>query len=171
MDELILPLCSHLAPRLSDELLLGILGTVAKRLEVSLQKVRVVVQSRSSMKQLTICLKSPLFCIYYVQCQFTVLGAFILDTDMRSLLNYVKERVEASELQSNVALCRACKPLSRLVQISSLMRVDDLDDVLDLISREKRKGGWDMSMEESRNYLSQRVEFESDRINHLLRDP
>jgi hypothetical protein len=40
VDELILPLCSHLAPRLSDELVLGVLGTVAKRLEVSLKKVR-----------------------------------------------------------------------------------------------------------------------------------
>jgi hypothetical protein len=39
-DELILPLCQHLAPRLSDALVLGVLGTAAKRLEASLRRVR-----------------------------------------------------------------------------------------------------------------------------------
>lgn len=40
LDDLILPLCSHLAPNLSDEMILEVLSTVAKRLEVSLKKVR-----------------------------------------------------------------------------------------------------------------------------------
>ena len=39
LDELILPLCLHLAPRLSDELVLGVLGAAAKRLEASIKKV------------------------------------------------------------------------------------------------------------------------------------
>ena len=39
LDEIIVPLCRHLAPRLADNLVLGVLGTVSKRLEVSLKKV------------------------------------------------------------------------------------------------------------------------------------
>jgi hypothetical protein len=39
MDELILPLSLHLVPRLSDILVLGVLGTAAKRLEASLKRV------------------------------------------------------------------------------------------------------------------------------------
>jgi hypothetical protein len=39
MDELILPLSLNLVPRLSDILVLGVLGTAAKRLEASLKRV------------------------------------------------------------------------------------------------------------------------------------
>ena len=42
LDDLILPLCSHLGPRLSDALILEVLGTVSKRLEASLKKVRLL---------------------------------------------------------------------------------------------------------------------------------
>lgn len=39
LDELILSVCANLAPRLSDALVLEVLGTVSKRLEISLKKV------------------------------------------------------------------------------------------------------------------------------------
>ncbi len=39
LDEILVPLCRYLAPRLADSLVLGVLGTVSKRLEVSLKKV------------------------------------------------------------------------------------------------------------------------------------
>ena len=39
LDEILVPLCRFLAPRLADNLVLGVLGTVSKRLEVSLKKV------------------------------------------------------------------------------------------------------------------------------------
>ena len=90
---------------------------------------------------------------------------------MRDLLNYAKDRLDASEYNSNVALHRACTPLARLVQISRLLNVDDLEDVLDLVSASKRKGNWDLTLEDAKAYLSLRVEFESSRIHELLRIP
>jgi len=69
---------------------------------------------------------------------------------------------------SNLALCNACMPLSRLLQISKLMNLDDLEDVLDLISSSKRKGNWDLKIEDSKAYLSLRVEFEADLVKQLL---
>lgn len=89
---------------------------------------------------------------------------------MRDLLNYAKDRLDAAVLNSNIALYRACMPLARLVQIAKLMNVDDLDDVLDLISASKRKGNWDLSLDDAKAFLSLRVEFESGRINDLLHD-
>lgn len=70
---------------------------------------------------------------------------------------------------SNIALCNACTPLSRLLQIARLMSLDDLEDVLDLISSSKRKGNWDLKPEESRSYLSLRVEFDAELVGQLLR--
>lgn len=40
MDELIHPLKIHLAPRLSDAVVLGVLGSAAKRIEAALRRVR-----------------------------------------------------------------------------------------------------------------------------------
>lgn len=141
LDEILVPLCRYLAPRLADALVLGVLGTVSKRLEVSLKK-----------------------------CRFTALGALSLDSDMRDLLNYAKDQLVSSELNlSNVALSRACTPLSRLVQISKLMNLDDLEDVLDLISSSKRKGNWDLKLDDSKAFLSLRVEFEAGKVGQLLR--
>ena len=68
-----------------------------------------------------------------------------------------------------MALCNSCTPLSRLLQIAKLMNLDDLEDVLDLISSSKRKGYWDLKMEDSKAYLSLRVEFEADLVSQLLR--
>jgi hypothetical protein len=142
LDDLILPLCSHLAERLADALVLEVLGTASKRLEVSLKK-----------------------------CQYTSLGALSLDSDVRDFVNYAKNRLASNELNSNVSLYRACTPLSRLLQISKLMNVDDLEDVLDLANASKRKGMWDLSSEDVKSFLSLRQEFEEDRINQLLRLP
>lgn len=61
LDEMLVPLCRYLAPRLADSLVLGVLGTVSKRLEVSLKK-----------------------------CRFTALGALSLDSDIRDLIHYGK---------------------------------------------------------------------------------
>lgn len=80
-----------------------------------------------------------------------------------------KDRLVGNELHSNVALYRACTPLSRLVQIAKLMNLDDLEDVLDLISSSKRKGNWDLKLEDSKSFLSLRVEFDAERVAQLLR--
>ena len=48
------------------------------------------------------------------------------------------------------------------------MNLDDLEDVLDLISSSKRKGNWDLKMEDSKAYLSLRVEFEKSLVEELL---
>lgn len=87
---------------------------------------------------------------------------------MRDMLSYAKERLDSPELSSNVAVCKACLPLSRLLQISKLLSVDDLEDVVELISSSKRKGNWDLKMEDAKAFLSLRVEFESRKINELL---
>ncbi len=80
-----------------------------------------------------------------------------------------KDRLVSSEYNSsNMALCNACAPLSRLLQIAKLMNLDDLEDVLDLISSSKRKGNWDLKMEDSKSLLSLRVEFEQSLVEQLL---
>lgn len=88
---------------------------------------------------------------------------------MRDLLSYARERVDNPELHSNVAVSRACTPLARLLQIAKLLNVDDLDDVLDLITASKRKGNWDLKVDEAKAFLSLRVEFEGSKVNELLR--
>jgi len=90
---------------------------------------------------------------------------------MRSLLSYVKTKLDASELTSNIALYRACTPLARLIQIAKLLNVDDLDDVIDIVTSSKRKGNWDLSLEDAKAFLSLRAEFEESRVNELLRIP
>ena len=61
-----------------------------------------------------------------------------------------------------------CIPLARLVQIDRLLQVDDLEDVLDLISSSKRKGNWDLKLEDAKAFLGLRVEFETRKVNELL---
>jgi conserved oligomeric Golgi complex subunit 4 len=142
LDELLGPLRRHLAPRLWDTLLLSVLSTACKRLETSLRK-----------------------------CQYTALGGLTLDSDMRDLLSYTKDRLHSPEYGSNVAIFRACPALSKLLQIAKLLSVDDLDDVLDLISSAKRKGNWDLKLEDAKAFLSARVEFDGSKVNELLRLP
>jgi hypothetical protein len=48
------------------------------------------------------------------------------------------------------------------------MNLDDLEDVLDLISSSKRKGNWDLRLEDSKAFLSLRTEFEADLVEQLL---
>lgn len=139
LQAMIQPLKMHLAPRLADALVIGLLGTVAKRLEGSLRR-----------------------------CQFTALGALSLDSDMRDLLAFAKEFVQSSEYSSSMALYRACTPMARLMQIAKLLNVDDLEDVVDLISSSKRKGNWDLKLDDAKAYLSLRVEFEGRKVNELL---
>ena len=74
-----------------------------------------------------------------LQVQFTALGALVLDSDIRNFVNFAKERFGSSEYSSSQSLYKACNPLARLVQIALLVNVDDLEDVLDLISTSKRK--------------------------------
>ena len=90
---------------------------------------------------------------------------------MRDLLNYAKDRLDSHEFNSNVAVAKACPPLGRLLQITKLLNVDDLDDVLDLISSSKRKGNWDLKLDDAKSFLSLRVEFEESKVSEMLRIP
>jgi hypothetical protein len=143
LDELVEPVRLYLAPRLWDALLVGVIGTVCKRLETSLRN----------------------------KCEYTALGALALDSDVRDLLHYTKDRLYGDEYQSNAAVAKACPPLNRLLQIAKLLNVDDLEDVVDLIASSKRKGNWDLKLDDAKAYLSLRVEFESDNVSELLRLP
>ena len=127
MDELLEPFKLYLVPRLWDTLLLSALGTVSKRLEAQLRK-----------------------------CLFTALGALALDADIRDLLSFTKTAcTPQSTVSSNShAVTRACPPLSRLLQIAKLLTVDDLKDFLDLMSSAKRKGNWDLKLEDARALFS-----------------
>ena len=89
---------------------------------------------------------------------------------MRDLLHYGKEHLHSAEYGSNPAIFKACPALSRLLQISQLMSVDDLEDVTDLIHSSKRKGNWDLKMEDVKAFLSARVEFDAAKVDELLRD-
>ena len=120
-------------------LVLGILGAASRRLESSIKRSK-----------------------------FTALGAISLDSDVRYLVNYAKGHIDSPELSSNVALYSACNPLARMVQISLLMNVDDLEDVLDLIASSKRKGNWGIKLEDAKALLSLRAEFEGRKVNELL---
>ena len=142
LDELIEPLRIHLAPRLADALILGVLSAASRRLEASIKRSK-----------------------------FTALGAISLDSDIRYFVNYAKSHIDSPDLNSNVALYKACTPLARIVQISLLMNVDDLDDVLDLIAASKRKGNWDLKLDDAKALLSLRVDFESRKVNELLQVP
>jgi len=139
LDEIISPMRIHLTPRLSDSLILGIIGGASKRLEAAIKRS-----------------------------QLTPLGALALDSDIRFFVNFVRDRLDSSELASSVTLYRACNPLARLVQISLLMNVDDLEDVLDLISSSKRKQMWDISLSDAKAFLNLRVDFEGRKVNELL---
>jgi len=139
LDELIEPLRVHLVPKLADDLVIGILGGVSKRLEVAIRKSK-----------------------------FTPLGAISLDSDIRYLMTFAKDRIDSPELKSNITLCKACPPLARLNQITLLMNVEDLEDALDLISVSKRKGNWDLKLDDAKTLLSLRVDFEGSKVDDLL---
>ena len=50
LDEIIMPLCQNLSPRLADNLVLGVLATVSKRLEVSFKKVRSLKEAQTLLE-------------------------------------------------------------------------------------------------------------------------
>ena len=140
LDNLLHPLRESLAPRLWDRLLLDVLGTVAKRVEASLRR-----------------------------CEFTPLGALALDADLRDLVGYAKDRFRSSDIgASNVAVAKACVPMSRLLQISRLLNADNVDDAVDLMTTARRRGLWDLSADETRAVLVSRIDFDPDRANELL---
>ncbi|KAL9189319.1 hypothetical protein ACHAXT_011809 [Thalassiosira profunda] len=139
LDELLEPVRVHLVPALSDEFVVGVLGGVAKRLEAAIRKSK-----------------------------FTPLGAIRLDSDVRYLMTFAKDRIDSPKLKSNVTLCRACPPLARLNQIALLLNVDDLEDALDLISVSKRKGQWDLKLDDAKALLGLRVDFDLSKVNDLL---
>lgn len=60
LDELVGPLRSHLAPRLSDHLILGIVGGASKRLEGAIKRVSLF-KNFSSYKQLSIPFLNKIF--------------------------------------------------------------------------------------------------------------
>jgi len=139
IQELINPLRMYLTPKLSDTVILGVIGCASKRLEASIRRN-----------------------------QFTALGALALDSDFRFFVNFAKDIVNAPELLSNISLYKACNPLSRLAQVALLMNVDDLEDVLDLISISKKKRMWDLSLNDAKAFLTLRVDFEARKVNELL---
>ncbi|KAL3767861.1 hypothetical protein ACHAWO_013680 [Cyclotella atomus] len=139
LDEVFDPLRVHLVPKLSDEVLIGVLSGVSKRLEAAIRKSK-----------------------------FTPLGAISLDSDIRYLMSFAKDRIDSTELKSNVSLCKSCPALGRLNQIALLLNVDDLEDALDLISVNKRKGNWDLKIDDAKTLLSMRVDFEGSKVNDLL---
>ena len=77
--------------------------------------------------------------------------------------------MDSPEYASTVTLYAACNPLARLSQIALLMNVDDLEDVLDLISSSKRKGNWDLKLDDAKSLLNMRDDFEGRKVNELLR--
>ena len=91
-----------------------------------------------------------------------------MDSDIRYLMNFVKDNIDSTELKSNVSLCKSCPALGRLNQIALLLNVDDLEDALDLISVNKRKGNWDLKIDDAKTLLSMRVDFEGSKVNDLL---
>ena len=91
-----------------------------------------------------------------------------MDSDVRYFVNFVKERVDAEALTSSATLFKSCGPLARLSQITYLLNVDDLEDVLDLISSSKRTKNWDLSLNDAKAFLNLRSDFESRKVNELL---
>ena len=83
-------------------------------------------------------------------------------------MTFAKDRIDSPKLKSNVTLCRACPPLARLNQIALLLNVDDLEDALDLISVSKRKGQWDLKLDDAKALLGLRVDFDLSKVNDLL---
>lgn len=91
-----------------------------------------------------------------------------MDSDVRFFINFVKERVDSEALTSSATLYKSCGPLARLTQITHLINVDDLEDVMDLISSSKRKKMWDLSLNDAKAFLNLRVDFEGRKVNELL---
>jgi len=140
LEELIHPLRIYLMPQLSDILMIEVIGAAAKRLESALRRIH-----------------------------FSILGAISFDADIRYFVSYAKKCLTNAQYASNISLYKSCMSLARLSQIALLMNVDDLEDVLDLIATSKRKGNWDLKIEDAKAFLNLRVDFEGKKVNELLR--
>jgi len=138
LEELIQPLRQFLAPPLWDNLWISIIGTTAKRLETLLRKTN-----------------------------FTSLGALAFDSDMRDFMTLTRDLLLSDEYASNAAVTKACVPLGRLVQMAKLLNIDEVEDVLDVVSSLKRKGNWDWKLEDAQTFLALR--FEEDKVKDVLR--
>ena len=101
------------------------------------------------------------------RCRFSPLGSLSFDADIRQFVGYVKDRLSSTKYSSTKGLFVSCKPLARLSQISMLMTVTDLDDVADIMRR--AKGSWSLSNEDSKTFLILRSDFETKKVNELLR--
>lgn len=139
LQELIQPLKMYLAPMLWDSLWISIIGTTAKRLETLLRKSK-----------------------------FTALGALAWDSDMRDLVTFVRDWLSSSTQTtiSNAAITKACVPLGRLCQMAKVLTVDDVEDILEVISSLKRKGNWDWKLEDAQTFLAQR--FPEAKVKEVL---
>lgn len=140
INELVYPLQLHLIPNLSDAVVVGIIADVSKFLEEAIRR-----------------------------CQFTALGALAFDSDIRSFIIFAKECFDSQEFSFNHSLFKACQPLSRLAQIALLVNVDNLDDVPDLITNSKKKGIWNLSVNDTKAFLKLHIKFESRKINELMK--
>ena len=140
LEELVEPLQQYLAPALWDALWLSIIGTTSKRLETLLKKSH-----------------------------FTALGALALDSDIRDFVSFTRGLLvsDRHELASNAAVTKTCVPLGRLSQMAKLLNVDEVEDVLDVISSLKRKGNWDWKLEDAQTFLALR--FPQAKVQDVLR--
>lgn len=101
------------------------------------------------------------------RCRFTYLGSLSLDADIREFVGYTKARLASPSFSSTKGLYAVCLPLARLSQISLLMTVTDLDDVTDIMRR--AKGQWHLKADDSKTFLTLRVDFEAKKVSELLR--
>ena len=94
----------------------------------------------------------------------------LFESGCQILANIAIERLHSKEINTNAGLLKACPPpLARLVQIAALMNVEELDEVLDLISTSRRRGNWDLKLDDCKTFLNLRVEFEGRKVNEMLR--
>jgi hypothetical protein len=49
------------------------------------------------------------------------------------------------------------------------MNVDDIEDVVDLISASRSKGGWDLSLNDAKAFLCLRSDFDSSKVHELMK--
>ena len=92
---------------------------------------------------------------------FSALGSMFLDADMWCFVAHAKKILINAKHAYNISLCKSSVSLARLPQISLLMNVDDLEDVLDLIATSKMKVSWDLKIEDVKSFLNLRVSEES----------
>ena len=101
--------------------------------------------------------------------QFTALGALALDLDTRDFVSFTRGLLvsDRHELASNAAMTKTCVPLGRISQMAKLLNLDEVEDVLDVISSLKRQGIWDWKLEDAQTFLALR--FPQAKVQDVLR--